>query len=92
MSRRAGGGDIGLQVATSGDLKYDGSRKEPFMRRIDRQIEKYLNYCEWVRGMSPVTINTKRYTLNDFVRETGLKNLRSLQLLFFHIIFSPLRK
>ena len=48
------------------------------MRVIYKQIENYLTYCEKVRKMSPVTIKTKRYILERFVKETNLKNLKQL--------------
>lgn len=48
------------------------------MKPIYDQIENYLTYCEKVRKMSPITINTKRYILTRFARETEVKNLRKL--------------
>lgn len=48
------------------------------MKKIDKQIEEYLHYCEYVRRMSPVTIRTKRYVLRRFVATTELDDLREL--------------
>lgn len=48
------------------------------MKNIYDQIENYLTYCEKVRKMSPVTINTKRYILTRFARETEVKSLKKL--------------
>ena len=48
------------------------------MKKIDKQIEEYLHYCEHVRRMSPVTIRTKRYVLRRFVATTELDGLREL--------------
>ncbi|MDO5452013.1 MAG: site-specific integrase [Candidatus Saccharibacteria bacterium] len=48
------------------------------MKKIDKQIEEYLHYCEHVRRMSPVTIRTKRYVLRRFVATTELDDLREL--------------
>ncbi len=48
------------------------------MKNIYDQIENYLTYCEKVRKMSPVTINTKRYILTRFARETELRSLKKL--------------
>ena len=44
------------------------------MKKIDKQIEEYLHYCEYVRRMSPVTIRTKRYVLRRFVATFFAKN------------------
>lgn len=48
------------------------------MKKIDKQIEEYLHYCEYVRRMSPVTIRTKRYVLRQFAIMTELDDLREL--------------
>lgn len=48
------------------------------MKKIDKQIEEYLHYCEHVRRMSPVTIRTKRYVLRRFARMVELDDLREL--------------
>ena len=48
------------------------------MKKIDKQIEEYLHYCEHVRRMSPVTIRTKRYVLRRFAIMTELEDLREL--------------
>lgn len=56
-----------------------GSRKEPiFMKKIYQQIQDYLEYCAGVRGMSPVTLRTKAYVLNDFVSEVGLRDFKKI--------------
>ena len=48
------------------------------MKAIYRQIEDYIFYCENVRKMSPTTIRAKKYILNDFIKETSIKNIKSL--------------
>lgn len=48
------------------------------MKTIYKQIESYLTYCQEVRGMSEVTLRTKRYTLIRFANETELKGLHKL--------------
>lgn len=45
---------------------------------IYRQVCEYYRFCEQVRGMSPVTITNKVYTINDFIRKTGLTDLRKI--------------
>ena len=48
------------------------------MKTINYYIEDYLEYCAKVRDMSKVTIRSKRYILERFIRETNLKTLRGL--------------
>lgn len=48
------------------------------MKKISNQLMDYLEYCEKVRQMSPVTIKTKRYILNRFIKVTGIKDLKKL--------------
>ena len=55
------------------------------MKKIYQQIESYLEYCELVRAMSPVTMRTKRYTLYDFVRMTGISNIKKLDNRMFDL-------
>lgn len=47
-------------------------------RPIYRQLYNYYHYCEQLRQMSPTTICSKVYVLNDFVRSTRLKDLRKV--------------
>lgn len=48
------------------------------MHKIDDQIKEYLNYCEKVRGMSPVTMRAKRNILERFITVTKLGSLQDL--------------
>ena len=48
------------------------------MKKIDRQITSYLNYCQFVRYMSPITIKTKTYVLNRFKKYTNLQDIKKL--------------
>ncbi len=45
---------------------------------IYRQISAYYNYCETIRHMSHATIISKVYTINDFVRESKISDLRKI--------------
>lgn len=45
---------------------------------IYRQLYNYYHFCERLRQMSPATICSKVYILNDFVRSTRLKDLRKI--------------
>lgn len=48
------------------------------MRKIEKQMGEYLQYCEKVRGMSGTTLHAKRNVLERFVRVTGLADLGEL--------------
>ncbi len=48
------------------------------MKTINYHIESYLEYCAKVRGMSKITLRSKRYILERFVREMRIKNLREI--------------
>ena len=48
------------------------------MRKIEKQVLRYLNYCEKVRGMSPNTVNFKRFVIRKFIEVTGLRSLKRL--------------
>ena len=46
--------------------------------RIYRQVENYYIYCEQIRGMSPTTMISKVYTINQFIAVTRITDLRKL--------------
>ena len=48
------------------------------MKKIRKQVEDYLNYCEKVRGMSPATMWAKRNILKRFIEVTKIRNLEEL--------------
>ena len=48
------------------------------MGKIIKQVDRYLEYCEKVRGMSPTTMHMKRNVLKRFVMVTGLRDLGEL--------------
>ncbi len=48
------------------------------MRKIEKQVLRYLNYCEKVRGMSPVTIHFKGFVIGKFIEVTDLRSLKRL--------------
>lgn len=48
------------------------------MKVIIEQIEKYLNYCEKVRGMTPATLTSKRNVLYRFAAVTEVQRLEAL--------------
>lgn len=45
------------------------------MKEIDCQIRQYLEYCEKVRCMSPVTLGAKKNVLGRFVKVTMINNV-----------------
>lgn len=47
-------------------------------RPIDDQISEYMNYCQFIRQMSPMTITSKRSTYKYFVRDIGIDDLTKL--------------
>ena len=49
-----------------------------FMKQINKQMEKYLNYCEKVRGMSETTLRQKQYVLMLFVKVTEISRIENL--------------
>ena len=44
------------------------------MKEIYCQVERYLEYCEKVRCMSPATLSAKKNVLGRFVKVTGVAN------------------
>ena len=48
------------------------------MKKIIKQVEDYLQYCEKVRGMSEATLKQKRNVLERFVRVTEITDVREL--------------
>lgn len=48
------------------------------MRIINQQANEYLEYCEKVRNMSPVTLRSKQNILERFIRITDVDNLQNL--------------
>ena len=48
------------------------------MSTINRQIKKYLIYCEYTRKMSPFTLIAKRSVYNRFIAITKCRNLKHL--------------
>ena len=67
------------EVSAIIEMRYDNSQKGViFMKKILRQVEEYLSYCEKVRGMSPATMWTKRNILKRFIESTEIDDLRGL--------------
>ena len=60
------------------------------MRKIEKQVIDYLNYCKKVRGMSPVTMLAKQNILERFVTVTKVENLQDLTNEIFNIWVSDL--
>ena len=48
------------------------------MQPIDSQIASYLNHCENVNHMTEQTMDSKRHTLEQFARETGISSMSNL--------------
>lgn len=48
------------------------------MKPIISQIDEYLEYCEFTRQMSKMTINSKRHTYKHFIYEAGIDDLQEL--------------
>ncbi|MBQ9180594.1 tyrosine-type recombinase/integrase [Candidatus Saccharibacteria bacterium] len=48
------------------------------MRIIKYQVDEYLEYCEKVRNMSPVTLRSKQNILERFIKITDIDDLQSL--------------
>ncbi len=46
--------------------------------QIYLQLQNYLEFCTAVKRMSPATIQSKTYILNNFISETGLTDLRKI--------------
>lgn len=45
---------------------------------INAQIDEYMEYCEFVRQMSPMTLAAKKSAYKQFVEQSGCKDLRTL--------------
>jgi integrase/recombinase XerC/integrase/recombinase XerD len=45
---------------------------------IDAQINEYMEYCEFARQMSQMTIRSKRHTYRHFARDCGVDDLKKL--------------
>lgn len=45
---------------------------------IYQQVYRYYNFCEHVRGLSPVTLTSKRYIINNFLRHLEITSLEQL--------------
>ena len=58
---------------------------------IKEQIREYLEYCERVRGMSMVTVATKRNVLERFVRVTGAERMEEVDDVKMHKWVSQLK-
>lgn len=48
------------------------------MRKIEKQISDYFEYCEIIRQMSPTTISFKRYVISDFFSEMEVRHLKDI--------------
>lgn len=48
------------------------------MRKLEKQVNEYIEYCEKVRGLSFNSIKNKKWTLNDFIEETNKNSLEKL--------------
>ena len=60
------------------------------MRKIEKQIKEYLDYCEKVRAMSPTTIYAKNSILYRFMAVTKIDNLRNLTNEVFNVWIAKL--
>lgn len=49
------------------------------MNNLEQQIDEYLNYCQFVRGMSAETIKAKRFVYRHLIAESGVDNVRLLR-------------
>lgn len=45
---------------------------------IREQVDEYMEYCEFVRQMSPMTLTAKKSAYKQFVEQSGCKDLREL--------------
>jgi site-specific recombinase XerD len=45
---------------------------------IESQIGEYMEYCEYTRQMSKMTINSKKHTYKHFVKDSGVDDLKKL--------------
>lgn len=45
---------------------------------IHAQIDEYLEYCEFTRQMSTMTINNKKHTYKHFIEDSGINDLQEL--------------
>lgn len=58
-------------------LSANGGRRETnLMKPIEKQIEEYLDYCEFVRNMTTQTMQSKRYILKKFMDECGVNDFQ----------------
>lgn len=48
------------------------------MRKIDKQLEEYFNYCENIRRMSSATMKNKRWTLTQIVESIKIDDISKL--------------
>lgn len=48
------------------------------VKPIYDQIDEYLDYCQFVRQMSPMTMRTKRHTYKHLAGDTGIHSLEDL--------------
>lgn len=48
------------------------------MKPIYKQIEEYLDYCEFTRQMSPMTMHQKRHVLRHFIKVSKIDSLEKL--------------
>lgn len=44
----------------------------------ERQISEYLDYCQFTRHMSQMTLVSKRHTFKHFIIQSSVKDLRDL--------------
>ena len=48
------------------------------MRKIEKQIDEYIEYCDKVRNLSQNTINFKRWTFDNFLSYTKINDIKRL--------------
>lgn len=59
-------------------MKYNLEEAVSLRSAAYRQIYKYYDFCEHVRLMSPATLASKVYVINDFLRYSQLSDLRKI--------------
>lgn len=53
------------------------------IKTIERQISEYLNWCEFIAGMTEQTTSSKSYILYRFARQTGVLDIFDLDFYTF---------
>lgn len=59
-------------------MQYKLEQVVPKRKEIYRQVYRYYDYCEHVRSMSQVTLTSKIYTINNFLRTLKIGRLEDI--------------